>query len=225
MNSKISNNTKTRYHETARSEIGYNKEMRIVIIALVALLLAGCGRAGEAQWKNRNASNPSTTTTTINSSKESLRIKPTAEMKDFYAAIRRAERVIFIENPDEAAPDRELVPLSVYDITERRYWEVTKAVTSASIKEANKGGRPGEIYVLRWYQAGYKKLGELRINSGTGEVAITYPDIKNGDEELLEAGLYLNAKGNDLINEAAKINRRDKNNGKTRRQSPPGTVI
>jgi hypothetical protein len=208
-----------------RPEIGYNGHMRIVLIVIVALLLAGCGRLGDAQWKNRNASNPSTTTTTINTSRESLRIKPTSEMKSFYTAIRRAERVIFIENPDEAVPERELVPLSVYDITERRYWEVTKAVTSASIKEANKRGKPGEIYVLRWYRDGYRKLGELRINSATGEVAITYPLMKNGDRGILEEKLYLSSKDNNLINEAAKINRRDENNGKSRRKSPVGTVI
>ncbi|HEY3373834.1 MAG TPA: hypothetical protein VGK02_02080 [Candidatus Aquicultor sp.] len=195
-----------------------------LLAALIAALvvLPGCRLFSVPKPHGSNGS----TTTTVNAKHEEGRITPTREMDQFFKAIKPAERVIFIQTAtDTALPDdNEQVPLSVYDISERMYWSVTQAVLSATADPGRHTQWIDKIYTLRWYKKGYKKAGELRIDTGTGEVTITYPKIKIGDTGKPRK-LYLQPKDNELIKGAAELNRKHNPHSDTETASPGGRLI
>lgn len=101
----------------------------ILVLALaVALLMQGCEGA-----RRNPSSNKTKSKNMAQSFTEASKITPTRETAQFYDAIKGAKRVIISESDqglDKA--DREAVPLSYFTKNQPMFYDVLKAVTSAT---------------------------------------------------------------------------------------------
>ncbi|MCL6471936.1 MAG: hypothetical protein K6T91_03910 [Firmicutes bacterium] len=117
----------------------------------------------------------------VDPDEEAQKIKPSSELAQFFSEVKSAERIIFIESTETPTDERDLHPVSVFDVTEPMYWKVMDAVVSASIGDPVNEQGGNKIYVMRWYKK-YKKLAEAVINTRTGELEIRYPEKITGKE-------------------------------------------
>jgi len=191
-----------------KSLLGLVAIVSIVAMAAFAVLLMHGFVVTKSSFKSNKGVN-----STVNSGAEAKKIKPTAEMAQFYNMIKSADRLIIIEGGSDKSIDRrDQIPLSVFYSYEPKYWEIVGAVASAK-KRAGTGDGENE-YTIRWYGKGYKEVGEAEIDNSTGSITIRYLPVTS-NKRTENKGIFIPKDKLIVIDDAALIHK----------QAPEGTPI
>lgn len=153
----------------------------LMLLLISTILVQGCTSTISSETSGEKRSEEAN-----NSKTNSDKIKPTGEMARFYSAIKDADRVIIIkgsDNPDEdkGANRQEQVPLSVFYKDGPMFWDIMGAVVSAETSKEPQVDGDGARYIMRWYKKGYKELGEISIDTGSGSLVVNYPGAGVGE--------------------------------------------